>query len=119
VVEYRYDAWGKLLATTGSMAGTLGKLNPFRYRGYIYDEETGLYWIRSRYYNPEWKRFVNADSVAYLGADGGLLSYNLFAYCGNDPVVRTDEGITVAEKAITGKKVVAVDSLVSIGIGTF
>ena len=59
VVEYHYDAWGRLLATTGSMAGTLGKLNPFRYRGYIYDEETGLYWLRSRYYNPD-------RSIAYI-----------------------------------------------------
>jgi RHS repeat-associated protein len=58
VVEYRYDAWGKLLATIGSMAATLGKYNPFRYRGYIYDEETGLYDVFSRYYNPEFGRWI-------------------------------------------------------------
>ena len=48
VVEYKYDAWGKPLSTTGTLAGTLGKLNPFRYRGYVYDEEKGLYCLNSR-----------------------------------------------------------------------
>ena len=61
VVEYKYDAWGRRLSKTGTMASTLGTLNPFRYRGYVYDEETGLYYLRSRYYNPEWARFLNAD----------------------------------------------------------
>ena len=62
VVEYKYDAWGRILSKTGTMASTLGTLNPFRYRGYVYDEETGLYYLRSRYYNPEWARFLNADT---------------------------------------------------------
>ena len=53
VVEYKYDAWGRMLSKTGTMTSTLGTLNPFRYRGYVYDEETGLYYLRSRYYNPE------------------------------------------------------------------
>ena len=64
------------------MATTLGTLNPFRYRGYVYDEETGLYYLRSRCYNPEWSRFVNAD-VVYRGS--------VYAYCNNCPVVRTDK----------------------------
>ena len=64
VVEYKYDAWGRILSKTGTMASTLGTLNPFRYRGYVYDEETGLYYLRSRYYNPEWARFLNADTRA-------------------------------------------------------
>ena len=63
VVAYTYDAWGNPLTTTGTMADTLGKLNPFRYRGYVYDTETGLYYLGSRYYNPQWGRFVNADGV--------------------------------------------------------
>ena len=50
VVQYKYDAWGKLLSTAGSMADTLGKLNPFRYRGYVFDVETQLYYVVSRYY---------------------------------------------------------------------
>ena len=60
VVEYVYDAWGNPISKTGSLAATIGTLNPFRYRGYVYDEETGLYYLRSRYYNPSWKRFINS-----------------------------------------------------------
>ena len=51
VVNYVYDAWGRPISCSGIMANTLGKINPFRYRGYVYDEETGLYYLRSRYYS--------------------------------------------------------------------
>jgi RHS repeat-associated protein len=88
VVEYTYDAWGKLLTTTGSMAGTLGLHNPLRYRGYVYDEETKLYYLQSRYYNPEIGRFISAD--AYVSTGQGILGNNMFAYCGNNPVNRID-----------------------------
>ncbi len=81
VVEYRYDAWGRAIGKTGSLSGTLGALNPFRYRGYVYDEETGLYYLRSRYYNPNWCRFLNADV---------LPKGNAFAYCMDSPVVYAD-----------------------------
>jgi len=60
VVEYTYDAWGKLLST---LATTLGVLNPLRYRGYVYDTETGFYYLKSRYYNPVWGRFINTDAM--------------------------------------------------------
>ena len=53
VVEYKYDAWGKPFEPTGSVKDDLGKLNPFRYRGYVYDEETGLYYLETRYYSHE------------------------------------------------------------------
>ena len=86
VVAYTYDAWGKLLSTTGTMAGSIGTLNPLRYRGYVYDTETGLYYLNSRYYNPETGRFINADSQ--LNDD--LLGNNMFAYCGNSPISRKD-----------------------------
>ena len=86
VVEYKYDAWGKPIAATGSLAATLGKRNPFRYRGYVYDEETGLYYLRSRYYNPVVGRFVNEDGAVIPG----LLCTNLFAYCSNNPLSRVD-----------------------------
>jgi len=89
VVTYTYDAWGKLLETGGSMASTLGALNPLRYRGYVYDTETGLYYLQSRYYSPAMGRFINGDDPAYLGVKG-LLSYNLFAYCNNNPVMGYD-----------------------------
>ena len=88
VVSYTYDAWGNLLSTTGTMAATLGAINPLRYRGYVYDTETGLYYLQSRYYNPELGRFINAD--IYLSTGQGILGYNMFAYCGNNPVNRVD-----------------------------
>ena len=88
VVAYTYDAWGNPLTTTGTMAGTLGKLNPFRYRGYVYDTETGLYYLQSRYYNPETGRFIHADNQVTTGSD--MTGMNLFAYCGDNPVNRID-----------------------------
>ena len=90
VVEYYYDAWGRLIKTNGDLATTLGANNPLRYRGYVYDTETGLYYLQSRYYNPSWGRFINADDIPYLGIDGTPLSYNLFAYCKNNPVMGYD-----------------------------
>ena len=88
VVSYGYDAWGAPLWCTGELAETLGKVQPFRYRGYVFDEEMGLYYLRSRYYNPGWGRFVNADDVGYLHE--GMFSNNLFAYCANSPVAHSD-----------------------------
>ena len=84
----RFDSWGKLLSTSGSLASTLGKNNPFRYRGYVYDEETGFYYVSSCYYDPEIGRFINADSQ--LNAKDGILGYNLFAYCNNNPIMYSD-----------------------------
>ena len=66
VVGYTYDAWGNILAVAGSMDETLGQLNPLRYRGYVYDNETELYYLQSRYYNPEVRRFLNADVLASM-----------------------------------------------------
>ena len=85
VVSYTYDAWVKILSTTGSMASTLGAENPFRYRGYVYDEETELYYLKSRYYKPAWGRFINADSPVVPTASPGSATWdkNLFAYCDN------------------------------------
>ena len=104
VVEYKYDVWGKPIATTGSLAATLGKRNPFRYRGYVYDEETELYYLRSRYYKPLVGRFVNADVQ---------VRENVFSYATGNPVKNCDfsglssvnvvSGITVG--AVAGVKV--------------
>ena len=90
VVTYTYDAWGNPLATTGDLATTLGTLNPLRYRGYVYDTETELYYLQSRYYDSEVGRFINADVYASTGQ--GLLGNNMFAYCLNNPVFRIDIG---------------------------
>ena len=77
VVSYGYDAWGAPLWCTGELAETLGKVQPFRYRGYAFDEETGLYYLRSRYYNAVVGRFLNEDA---------LLNGNLYSYCNNDAI---------------------------------
>ena len=84
----RFDSWGKLLSTSGSLASTLGKNNPFRYRGYVYDEETGFYYLQSRYYNPEVGRFISSDVLLSTGQ--GVLGHNAYAYCLNNPVNRED-----------------------------
>jgi len=83
--------WGKLVSTAGTLASTLGVNNPYRYRSYRYDTETGLYYLQSRYYNPDMGRFINADSAGVLGmVQGQLLTANLFSYCGNNPVMNSD-----------------------------
>ena len=95
VARYTYDSWGNLLKITDGSGNDktndttfVGYKNPLRYRGYYYDSETKLYYLQSRYYNPEWGRFINADAI--IGANGDLVSNNLFAYCSNNPVVMID-----------------------------
>ena len=88
VVSYGYDAWGAPLWCTGELAETLGKVQPFRYRGYVFDEETGLYYLRSRYYNPQCGRFVNAD--AHMSFSKKNTAYNLYSYCNNSVTTQKD-----------------------------
>ena len=113
VAKYVYDAWG--VCNVYDASGTLntsdsfiGNINPFRYRGYYYDAETGLYYLQTRYYEPQAGRFLSPDSVDYIAPDliGGL---NLYAYCNNNPVMYSDpEGtfiwvlITAAAGAVAG-----------------
>ena len=84
VTSYRYDAWGNPVSVTGSMASTLGEINPIRYRGYYYDTETGFYYLQSRYYDPVVGRFISPDDR--LGANQDIFSNNLFSYCSNNYV---------------------------------
>lgn len=100
VVNYKYDSWGKLISTTGSMASTLGVHNPFRYRGYVYDTETGFYYLNSRYYDPETGRFINADG--YITTGDGITSFNMYAYCFDNPINFTDMSGGMAEWALLG-----------------
>ena len=79
------DAWGNPLSEPTS---AIGQLNPLRYRGYVYDQETGLYYLQSRYYNPSWGRFINADG--YISTGQGIVGNNGFAYCSNTPPIKSD-----------------------------
>lgn len=83
--EYAYNAWGEIISSTGTMA----EVNPIRYRGYYYDAETGFYYCKSRYYDPEICRFISPDSSYSTGQD--FAGNNAFAYCGNNPVSRSDD----------------------------
>jgi len=85
VATYEYDAWGNIASSSGRLA----EINPLRYRGYYYDNETGFYYLQSRYYDPANRRFINADT--YSSTDpGDAIGCNMFAYCGNNPVMRND-----------------------------
>ena len=115
IAKYSYDPWGKLLSVTpngwldeqNAYYLEVAEANPLRYRGYYYDAETGFYYLQSRYYDPEIGRFINADSYASTDATG-LLSTNMFAYCENDPVNKSDPSgeafslITIAVGATVG-----------------
>ena len=110
VVEYKYDAWGKPVPIeVNHQPSTLEMLNPFRYRGYVFDEETGLYYLRSRYYSPVWSRFVNADYLLI-----GNAFHNLFTYCSNNPLVFVDEN---GSKDYTSYHKEVQDAIVSKGGG--
>ena len=103
VVNYRYDSWGRMLDITGSMAETLGKDNPYRYKGYCYDEETGMYYLKSRYYAPEICRFISADDIsAMLDSPMSLWDKNLYVYCDNDPVNKKDDDGEIANFVAMG-----------------
>ena len=98
-VLYTYDTWGKILSIKDGNGNeitsdtNIGKLNSLRYRSYYYDTETGLYYLQSRYYSPEWSRFINADDISLLtNSLNDNTDKNLFAYCDNNPIVRSDDG---------------------------
>lgn len=92
VVEYTYDAWGKVISTTGTFADTIGTINPMRYRDYYLDSETGYYYLQSRYYNPDICRFINADEPSMMYSQlKDIAAYNLLAYCLNNPINMSDE----------------------------
>ena len=98
VATYTYNAWGKLLSSTGDLAS----INPLRYRGYYYDAELEMYYLKSRYYDPEICRFINADDASLIGADGSFLSHNLFSYCKNNPLSLADYDGNLANWVIGG-----------------
>ena len=114
VVSYSYDPWGAC-TTSGTMASTLGNLNPFRYHGYVYDEETGWYYLSSRYYNPEVGRYLSADTLSSTGQ--GVLGYNMYAYCLNNPTTNYDpSGSLSFSNLLSGAKLLSV-GLTAVAVG--
>lgn len=95
VAKYSYNAWGEILSVTNAngvaitSSTHIANLNPLRYRGYYYDNETGFYYLQSRYYDPVTHRFINADVYATTDVVDAI-SFNMFAYCGNNPVMGYD-----------------------------
>ena len=94
VCTYEYDAWGNLTFARDSAGNIITSqnhiafLNPIRYRGYYFDNEIGMYYLQSRYYDQSIGRFINADG--YITTGQGVLSYNMLAYCLNNPVMMVD-----------------------------
>ena len=89
IAKYLYDAWGKCVSVENADGYTIGTANPFRYCGYYYDNDTGLYYLQSRYYDPAIGRFINADAFASTDTKD-LLGTNMFAYCENNPINNHD-----------------------------
>ena len=144
IVKYIYDAWGNhktyvqnngtfvdiLVETSYTQSGLNNKLiaqiSPFRYRSYYYDIETNLYYLNSRYYDPETGRFINADDISILAEGKDIINgLNLYIYCGNNPIMNTDESgnawwdwlISIFVAVVVVVAVVAV-SVLTAGIGT-
>ncbi len=90
VARYAYDAWGKCTVTQDVTACGIATINPFRYRGYYYDVDSGFYYLQSRYYDPETGRFLNGDVPQFSMINELVLSHNLFSYCYNSPIVNSD-----------------------------
>ena len=109
MASYDYDPYGKVISATG----TLANINPLHYRGYVYDQETGFYYLQSRYYDSAVARFINADSYASTGQD--IVGYNMFAYCKNNPITMVDDFGYFAITAIFATKaaVVVVAAVIS------
>jgi len=123
VVRYQYNSWGKVTSSEDTSGVSLATLNPFRYRKYVYDPETGLYCLGSRYYDPEVGRFVNADDFETLTYQmDSVQGKNLYQYCFNNPVNMEDEDggwpkwVTNVVKAAVG--IAATSAAVAITVAT-
>lgn len=90
VVKYKYDAYGNRISITDTSGCDLGNINPFRYKGYYYDDDVEMYYCKSGFYVPSWHRWLNSDSINYLEPKN-ITSLNLFTYCNNNHVMYLDE----------------------------
>lgn len=108
IVKYEYDSWGNIISIKDSIGNEItdnnhiAYINPYRYRSYYYDNETGLYYLNSRYYNPVWGRFINADG--YISTGQGIMGYNMYIYCGNNPINNSDGSGKIFKKIIRKAK---------------
>ena len=89
VVKYSYDAWGALKNIEDTSSSGIGKLNPFRFKGYYYDNESSMYYCKTRYYVPQWGRWLSPDSIEYLNPES-INKLNLYTYANNNPVIYYD-----------------------------
>ena len=108
---YKYDSWGKNVSITGALAATVGQKNQFRYRGYYFDAESGMYYLQSRYYDPEIKRFISADNIIITGTPVENQNVNLYEYCLDNPVNFQDQSghfaVTIGAGYLLGALVIA------------
>lgn len=121
VVRYRYDAWGNIVYQWSSTSN-VDEINPYRYRGYRYDEESNLYYLQSRYYDPEIGRFISMDDVSFISTDDDV-TINLYAYALNNPIMLIEPSGNLSEFwqnfiAITGVTVVVAMIIVASGLST-
>ena len=107
VAKYLYDAWGNCTISGETTNYAVARANPIRYRGYYYDEDTGLYYCNARYYSPKWRRFISPDATSYLAPES-VNGLNQYCYCGNDPVNYYDP---------SGHAGILLTLLISAGIG--
>ena len=112
LVKYEYNSWGKLLNLTDYSSNGLGRRNPFRFKGYYYDEELGMYYLNSRYYDPETGRMLSPDVLIALRSDIGVAAKNLYIYCDNNPIHRKDNGGTYWHLVLAG----VVGAVVEMGV---
>ena len=124
VAELKYDSWGNLIGSSGSMTDKV----KFRYRGYYYDDETGFYYLQSRYYDPSLGRFISADQLELLASLSQTLGQlNLYAYCGNNPIMYIDQNgeaptwlrnIAIGLGIVGAALVVCAVTMLTMGVGT-
>lgn len=128
IASYTYDSWGNIISIKDSNGlditeeNHIALKNPFRYRSYYYDSDTKLYYLNSRYYNPKWGRFINADGI--INAECRMNGYNLYTYVLNNPIKYADKsgklaiGIGAAIASASGEELIKAALIVAISLAS-